>query len=67
MSDLGWLKLHFDGLVGDDPGFEEIEWAIKEVEKVERLQERVKELEKQVQTDKDALALLSNLFSGGYA
>ena len=42
MSDLGWLELHFDGMVGDDPGFAEIEWAIKEIK---RLRERVDDLE----------------------
>ena len=31
MGDLGWLELHFDGMVGDDLGFAEIEWAIKEI------------------------------------
>ena len=42
--DLEWLKLYFDGLVGDDLGYSEVEWAIKEIEE---LRERIVELEDQ--------------------
>ena len=31
MSDIEWLKLHVDNLVGDDPGYSEVEWAIAEI------------------------------------
>ena len=33
MSDLEGLKFHLDGLVGDDPGFSEVEWAVAEIER----------------------------------
>jgi hypothetical protein len=42
MSDLGWFELYFDGLVGDDPGYAEVEWAIKEIE---RLQDKIRDYE----------------------
>ena len=31
MSNFGWLELFFDGMVGDDPGYNEVEWAVKEI------------------------------------
>lgn len=46
MSDLGWLELYFDGLVGDDTGYEEVEWAIKEIERLQRFEKAYEELEK---------------------
>ena len=34
MSDLGWLELFFDGMVGDDPGYNEVEWAVEEIKRL---------------------------------
>jgi hypothetical protein len=35
--DLGWLELYFDGLVGDDTGYSEVEWAIKEIKALRKM------------------------------
>ena len=42
MSDIEWLKLHFDNLVGDDPGYSEVEWAVTEIERLTAENERLK-------------------------
>ncbi len=34
MSDLTDLKDHLDGLVGDDPWFDAVEWVVSEIERL---------------------------------
>jgi len=36
MTDLVDLKDYLDGLVGDDPEFDVVEWAVKEIERLQR-------------------------------
>ena len=46
MSDLEGLKFHLDGLVGDDPGYLEVEWAVAEITTLrEKLAEAREELD----------------------
>ena len=50
MSDLVDLKDYLDGLVGDDPGFNEVEWAVKAIERLQRDSDAWKKLSNTRQT-----------------
>jgi hypothetical protein len=56
MSDLGWLKMYLDGLVGDDMGYAEIEWAVNEIKNLRASTEFL------VETNRKALEQREEMF-----